>query len=827
MTSSDFPVSAIDEALRVGGKWFRAGDEAVVVKAVSFGPFPPGAFPDEGRGQLVRVRDELGANALRLYEVPSLDFLHACAEAGLRVFITLPWTQHVDFLKRRDALAEADRLLLETVGRFRGHPAVAGYFVGNEIETTLVRWMGAAGVIEQIERLIDLGHANDPGALFAYANYPSTEYLLPQNQDFVAFNLFLEERADYAAYLARLQNLAGNKPLFLSEFGVDAAAHGEERQAEMLRWAVEEAAAAGVAGTTLFSWSDLWARGGKVVRGWSFGLTREDRSARPAMEAVREVWASQRRPSDGIVLTGTPRVSVIVCTYRGSGTLVKCLDSIVALDYPDFEILVVNDGSDERVGEIATSYDGVRHLAVPHEGLSAARNTGAAAATGEILAYTDDDCVVEPDWLKWIVAAFQADPEVGGVGGPNLPPAPGSATRARVAAAPGGASHVLLSDRRAEHLPGCNLAVRREVFDEVGGFNPALRTAGDDVDFCWRILAAGHPLGFHGGAFVWHHRRFSYRAYLKQQIGYGKAEALLMPLHPDRFQGLGGAVWEGRVYVARRRFGAFVYHGHHGHEPFQLVYPGHDSWFGEVALHCLWWLAAILFAVAGVFQPLFLAVAALMIFGTLFVAFGRAGRSPLAPEFDTTTSRFCLIGLILAQGVVRSGSRILAGWRHAKWGRGLRRTGATAATTLAKDWWKLGDEREYWSDEGKGRDALLAAIHEAFPEARDDLLGKVDLVFQSGRFWNWAVVTATEYHAGEGRLTRLRILARPQPLLRVAVGPLLVAIPLAVILGMGFKNEILTLSLIAGTVALASRAVMWAKRPVFDRIAREAGLKPL
>jgi glycosyltransferase involved in cell wall biosynthesis len=825
MTSPDIHVSAINAPLRTGGKWFREGDETVVMKAVTFGPFPPGTFPDEGAGQLRRIREELGANTLRLYEIPSLDFLHACAESGLRVFITLPWTQHVDFLKRRSALAEADRVLLETIDRFRGHPALAGYYVGNEIESTLVRWMGAGPVVEQIERLIDLGHANDPGALFAYANYPGTEYLLPQNQDFVAFNLYLESREAYSAYLARLQNLAGNKPLVLSEFGVDSQGHGEWGQADMLGWAVREAATAGVAGVTLFSWSDLWKRGGRTVEGWSFGLTRADQTAKPALGTVRSFWSGLNRPSDAIVLTESPKVSVIVCTHKGSATLVPCLESIMALDYPDFEVLVVNDGDDRRVAEIAGSYPRVRHLPTEHEGLGAARNTGAREATGSIFTYTDDDCVVEPDWLKWIVSQFLEDPSLGCAGGPNLPPPPETATRARVAAAPGGPSHVLLSDTRAEHLPGCNLSVRREVFAKVGGFHTVFRSAGDDVDFCWRVLAAGYGLGFHGAAFVWHHRRFTYRAYFKQQIGYGKAEALLMPMHPERFTGAGGAVWQGRVYVARRRFGPFVYHGHYGHEPFQLMYPGGDSWFGEVALHVLWWIVMAAFALAGLFLPALLVPAGLMAFGTAYVAFGRAGRSPVAPEFDTTSSRFVLTGLILAQGVLRSGARLLAGWRSARWGRSLQSVGGTAAGTLAKGWWKLGDEQEYWSDDGVGREALLAAILEDFPGAEDDATGKTDIIIRRGRFWNWAVVTATEYHEDEGRLTRLRVLARPEPLTRGIVLPVLVLAPVAVALGFGFKSELLTLGAIYGAAWFAARILMWVQRPRFHRIAREAGLR--
>lgn len=822
MPSQDYPISRIAEPLRIGGKWFREGETPSVVKAVAFGPFPPGTFPDEGRGQLGRVRDELGANTLRLFEIPSLDFLHACAEEGLRVFVTIPWTQHVDFIRQRGALAEADRLLLETIHRFRGHPAIAGYFVGNEIESTLVRYMGASHVVEQIERLIDLGHANAPEALFAYANYPSTEYLLPQNQDFVAFNLYLESREALSAYLSRLQNLAGNKPLFLSEFGIDARTHGEDGQAEMLQWAVEEAAAAGVAGMTLFSWSDLWQRGGKKVQGWNFGLTREDHSAKPAVAAVRGVWSRLRHPGDGVKLRETPKISVIVCTYRGSATLVRCLDSIVALDYPDVEVIVVNDGSDTRVAEIAATYEAVRHIATPHDGLSVARNRGAEAARGDILVYTDDDCIVEPDWLKWIAAEFEKYPSYGCVGGPNLPPLPTNATRARVAAAPGGPSHVLLDDRRAEHLPGCNLAVRREVFEKVGGFNPLFRTAGDDVDFCWRVLAAGYELGFHAAAFVWHYRRFSYRAYFRQQIGYGRAEALLMPQHPDRFRGVGGAVWQGQVYVTRRRFGAFVYHGHYGHEPFQLIYPGADSWFGEVALHCLWWGVALLLALAGFFSPFFWIPAAIMLFGTAFVALGRAGRSPIAPEFDTTSSRFALAGLIVAQGFLRSGARLKRGWRHATWGRGLRVVGGNAAKTLARGWWKLGDEMAFWSEDGLGRESLLAAIRQAIPGSEDDESGKTDILFKRGLFWTWAVLTATEYHE-RGRLTRLRLLARPQPVTRLLLLPLVFFLPVAVALGFGFKSELLTLALVYGGVWVASRLLMRSQWPRFRRLARGAG----
>src|SRR3989442_7014584 len=95
------------------------------------------------------------------------------------------------------------------------------------------------------------------------------------------------------------------------------------------------------------------------------------------------------------------------------------------------------------------------------------------------------------------------------VGGPNLPP-PGDGPIAEcIARAPGGPVHVLLSDREAEHLPGCNMAFRKARLEAIGGFDPQFRTAGDDVDVCWRLEERGFTLGFSPAAMVWHHRRNS------------------------------------------------------------------------------------------------------------------------------------------------------------------------------------------------------------------------------------------------------------------------------------------------------------------------------
>ena len=113
---------------------------------------------------------------------------------------------------------------------------------------------------------------------------------------------------------------------------------------------------------------------------------------------------------------------------------------------------------------------------------------------------------------------------------------------------PGRTGHVLLTDTVAEHVPGCNLAVRASALREIGGFDPQFRAAGDDVDVCWRLQDRGGTLGFSPAALVWHHRRNSVRAYWRQQRGYGRAEALLEHKWPERYNAGGHFRWAGRIY---------------------------------------------------------------------------------------------------------------------------------------------------------------------------------------------------------------------------------------------------------------------------------------
>jgi GT2 family glycosyltransferase len=265
------------------------------------------------------------------------------------------------------------------------------------------------------------------------------------------------------------------------------------------------------------------------------------------------------------------------------------------LEYPNYEAILVDDGSTDESAAIAREYD-FQVISTENRGLSSARNTGAAAASGEIVAYLDDDAAPDPHWLHYLAATFLTTTHVG-VGGPNLPFLDDGLIAEAVANAPGGPVPVLLSDREAEHLPGCNVAFRKEALAAIDGFDPQFRTAGDDVDLCWRLRERGWTLGFHPSAVVWHHRRGSLRGYWRQQVGYGRAEASLERKWPEKYNALGHLTWAGRLYGRgiARALGlghGRLYQGTWGTASFQSLYePGNGAlgslvttpeWYGFV-----------------------------------------------------------------------------------------------------------------------------------------------------------------------------------------------------------------------------------------------------
>src|SRR5205807_3156862 len=141
-------------------------------------------------------------------------------------------------------------------------------------------------------------------------------------------------------------------------------------------------------------------------------------------------------------------------------TLADCLNSLGKLNYPNYEVILVDDGSTDNTAQIVAQFPNVRYIHQSNLGLSHARNAGPAAARGDVFAYTDSDCMADPDWLYFMICTLISGDYVG-VGGPNITPPAVDWIQAAVSAAPGGPSHVLLTDVVAEHIPGCNMAFHR------------------------------------------------------------------------------------------------------------------------------------------------------------------------------------------------------------------------------------------------------------------------------------------------------------------------------------------------------------------------------
>jgi glycosyltransferase involved in cell wall biosynthesis len=494
---------------------------------------------------------------------------------------------------------------------------------------------------------------------------------------------------------------------------------------------------------------------------------------KPAAAELRRIWSSVPRMND----TPLPPASVVVCTYNGAATLRECLTSLRRLDYPDYEVILVDDGSTDDTPDIVKDFPEVRCIRQDNLGLSAARNTGLHAARGEIVAYTDSDCIADPSWLLYTVQAMR-EQGVEAIGGPNVAPPSDNWVAKCVAASPGGPSHVMLDDRYAEHVPGCNMAFNRAALLAIGGFDAQFHQAGDDVDICWRFIDASLKIGYAASALVWHRRRNTIAAYLRQQKGYGRSEAMLQFKHPERFNALGCSRWHGIIYgegaIGLPISSPRVYHGRFGTGLFQIIYR-HNRYSAWAYFTLLEWhaVAAWLLILSAAWLPL-AALAAAMWTLTLLAVARSAIAAPL-PRGRPWWCRPAVLVLHVLQPVVRSYHRYA--WRFSR--KRLARLSASAvskrggyATPRPKRIsWREYDH--YWSSrDGRGRELLLAALvdrakAEQWPGHTEAEWEAHDVELLADPWHNARIHTATEELGGPNRFTRVRFVLRTTAFSRV------------------------------------------------------------
>jgi glycosyltransferase involved in cell wall biosynthesis len=237
-------------------------------------------------------------------------------------------------------------------------------------------------------------------------------------------------------------------------------------------------------------------------------------------------------PSSGLAGRPSDVITVGVAAYNAARTLPQLLDSLRSLASPArrIEIIVADNRSTDETPVIVEEYARRSPIklvqAGPRRGPAVARNAIIAAASGEIVAFIDADCVAERRWLVEIERAF-LDPAVGCVAGKILPTEPRTATEQFYARHGLHTQEAPLAHPFLPCAATANAAFRRELLRLVGGFDEEM-TVGEDVELIWRIqLQTAFRLVYRPTALVWHRNRDSPGALARQSMGWGMADVLL------------------------------------------------------------------------------------------------------------------------------------------------------------------------------------------------------------------------------------------------------------------------------------------------------------
>jgi cellulose synthase/poly-beta-1,6-N-acetylglucosamine synthase-like glycosyltransferase len=223
-----------------------------------------------------------------------------------------------------------------------------------------------------------------------------------------------------------------------------------------------------------------------------------------------------------------PFFSIIVPTYRRPKRLIQCLQAISGLDYPRerFEVIVVDDEGRIPLGDIIAGFGDRRQVTLleqPHAGPATARNTGTSHARGEYIAFTDDDCMPAPDWLRALAARFAKAPECA-VGGHTVNALSGNLYST--------ASQMLVDylfnyynrdTHRAQFMTANNLAFPVGPFRAIGGFSQAFaRAAAEDRELCYRWVRRGHEMVYAPEVRVFHQHHLTFSGFCRQHFTYGQ-----------------------------------------------------------------------------------------------------------------------------------------------------------------------------------------------------------------------------------------------------------------------------------------------------------------
>lgn len=228
-----------------------------------------------------------------------------------------------------------------------------------------------------------------------------------------------------------------------------------------------------------------------------------------------------------------PRVSVVVPVYNGAPTVREVVNCLLKQSLPAHEIIFVDDGSTDDTAQTLKEFDGrIVLLRKRNGGPASARNQGVTAASGELIAFTDSDCLPQAGWLAELVKGFD-DPRVGGVGGVTRRADRG--LMSEYADEFNLLGHATDTEGKISIFPTANVCFRRDVLVEARLFDEHFtKPGGEDVELCYKIRALGYQLKLAEDALVLHHHRRTLRAFLKTMSNYGEGQYVLDVRWPER-----------------------------------------------------------------------------------------------------------------------------------------------------------------------------------------------------------------------------------------------------------------------------------------------------
>jgi hypothetical protein len=309
------------------------------------------------------------------------------------------------------------------------------------------------------------------------------------------------------------------------------------------------------------------------------------------------------------------------------------------------------------------------------------------------------------------------------------------------------------------------MAFRKTALQAIAGFDPQFRTAGDDVDVCWRLQQQGWTIGFSPAAMVWHHRRNSVKTYWKQQQGYGKAEALLEKKWPEKYNVFGHLSWAGRLYGrgakrcmswSRER----IYQGTWGSALFQSIYAPAPSLWGSLPLMPEWYVVIAALTALSAFgffwKPLLVALPLLgYALGVLLVQAGLSARHASftsAPQSRTACLQLWALTTLLH--LMQPLARLRGRWRY---GLTPWRWCSTRGWT-----WPWSRTLQLWSEQWQCPLARLQALEETLRAAgtaswRGGDYDRWDLEVRGGILGAARLLATTEEHGAGKQLVRFRL----------------------------------------------------------------------